>query len=253
MSEQATVIPIYKDYKKGLARISTERNEPDLLLSLAAAGDMLCRPGEPANNDGCRRRRELLGLLGVGSRKLVTLRQVHSRRTFWTDEIGGPDTEGDGLLTAEQLELPAVTVADCMPIYLFAAGTPLRGILHSGWKGTGIAAEAVGRIRERFNLGPEDITAVLGPAIGGCCYRVDETRAREFSSSWGSDAVRYRDGEAYLDLRAANTALLRRMGVRDLRAVDECTVCGGGYGSFRREGPQNFTHMLAMISNFPVD
>jgi hypothetical protein len=184
---------------------------------------------------------------------VVSLQQIHSQRVLWCDEAEGGDCKGDGLLTMEPGVVPAVTVADCMPIYLFAAGTPLRGLVHSGWKGTGIVLRALERAAERLQLPPACVTVVLGPAIGPCCYRVDEERARSFAGCWGPESVRYRDGAPYLDLYTANRRALERAGVEEIREVRECTVCGEGFGSFRREGPQSFTHMLAMIADFPVD
>jgi hypothetical protein len=264
MDLETRPLPIRRNRTLHYAQFPTGEGEPTLLLTLAAAGDMLCRdnPGVgprpeseagDGEEEGCRRRRRFLDALGARRADALTLRQVHSRRVLWTDEVAGSGGEGDGLLTAAAGVLPAVTVADCMPIYLFAAGTPLRGILHSGWKGTGIAEEAFRRIPERFDLSPANITVVLGPSIGPCCYRVDEERAAEFARRWGADAVRRHGGDPYLDLPAANCRLLQELGVRDVRAAGECTVCGEGYGSFRREGPGEFTHMLAMIADFPVD
>lgn len=251
MNAHETLLPLHREAHGRYALIPTDDGEPTLLLTLRTAGDMQC--GEEGGEEGCRNRRALLAELGVPDAEVLTLRQVHSRRVVWTDEIAAPDETGDGLMTTTKGDLPGVTVADCMPIFLFAAGTALRGVVHSGWKGTGIAAEAIRRAGERLDIPPQDISAVLGPSIGPCCYKVDEERAAEFSRLWGADAVQWHDGEPYLDLAAANLSLLRKAGVQDLRRVTECTVCGREYGSFRREGPENFTHMLAMIADFPVD
>jgi hypothetical protein len=170
-----------------------------------------------------------------------------------------PNVEADGMLTDRRGDVLGVTVADCMPIYLFAAGgrdaaenghAPVFGILHSGWKGTGIAAEALRMLETERGIAAHSVTAVLGPSIRSCCYRVDRERGEYFASSWGEEAVR-RDGEAwYLDLVAANTGLLRSAGVEDIRVVDSCTMCEERFGSYRREGSEGFTHMLAMIGYF---
>ncbi len=251
MKAYETLLPLRRNKHGRYGMIPTGDGEPTLLMTLRAAGDMLC--GEEGGEEGCKRQRALLAELGASGKDMPTLRQVHSHRVVWTDETAGPGDAGDGLLTTAAGVIPGVTVADCMPIFLFAAGTPLRGVVHSGWKGTGIAAEAIRRVGERLGVAPYDITAVLGPSIGPCCYRVDEGRAEEFSRLWGGEAVRRHHGAPHLNLPAANLALLREAGVKDVRRVAECTVCGREYGSFRREGPENFTHMLAMIADFPVD
>jgi hypothetical protein len=155
--------------------------------------------------------------------------------------------DADGLLSTDPGTTLGVTVADCMPIYLFGPG--ITGMLHSGWKGTGIVSEALRLIRRELSIEAAQMTAVLGPSIRSCCYEVDGERAELFSSMWGKDAVRVEPGGGafYLDLLRANLDLLQAEGVEEIRVVDACTMCDASFGSFRREGPETFTHMLAMI------
>jgi polyphenol oxidase len=229
--------------RDGLARIGKKaEGEPDLLLSLRSAGDM-------AKKEHRRR------LLGPNYHRLFKLRQVHSKRVLFTDELSGrgQDVEADGLLSRKPEEILSVCVADCMPIYLFSEGSlgdGLIGILHSGWKGTGIVSEALKRSKNEWGIAPEKLTAVMGPSIRACCYRVDEERAALFASLWGRNALRWDAAGPHLDLAAANGALLEKEGIEDIRIVDSCTACDERFGSFRREGPEAFTHMLAMIGYF---
>lgn len=153
------------------------------------------------------------------------------------------------MLTADR-DLPlAVTVADCMPIFLSDRAGGAHGILHSGWKGTGIVAVALDLMHSRWGTEPADLEVVLGPCIGACCYRVDEARAEAFAAQWGEAAVRIGgDGAPHLDLRAANITLLQQRGVERITVVSDCTACSEILGSFRREGAQRFTRMLAVTS-----
>jgi hypothetical protein len=247
--------------------------EPDMGISLVPAGDM-----EAGSGSGRKNRQRLYGTLGIDPARVHVLRQVHSKRIM----ISGPETaedaltkrpgeEGDGLLNGDREHILAITVADCMPVYIFHRASGRFALLHSGWKGTGIAGEAVKILGDSFGLPARELTAVLGPSIRSCCYRVDEARAEIFERTWGSDSVVWRkaDGGAFLphlDLVSANVRLLWEAGVEDIRLVDECTACGGGMdgrysgrepgdgsvdlGSFRREGPRSFTRMLAMIGFF---
>lgn len=228
-----------------------DENEPDLLLSLRPAGDM---------KSGSEKRRSLLLHLLREPDRVFSLQQVHSHRVY----ISGPDItadrEGDGLVAGDPGHLLAVSVADCMPIFLFHAAARRFAVLHSGWKGTGIALRALEMLTAQSGLLPSDFTAVLGPSIRNCCYRVDADRADRFSAVWGAGSVVWRpdggpeavDGKwvPYLDLLQANLGSLQKAGVRDIRYVNECTACNSDLGSFRREGPQHFTHMLAMIGYF---
>ncbi len=236
------------------------QSEPDLLITLRSAGDMA--------REELRR-----SFLSSHFSSLRMVKQVHSRRVVWAEDLDEERrVEADGVLSLDSGIAPAVTVADCMPIFLFGGETgetgaygggdgaatgssampAVRAVLHSGWKGTGIAKEALKMLRKRTGMPPSDFVAVLGPSIRSCCYRVDEERANLFSSLWGENAVRRIEGESpayYLDLLGANIDLLEQFGVRDIRVVDACTACESRFGSFRREGPESFTHMLAMIAH----
>lgn len=236
-----------REGEDGTARIEKlSPDEPDLLLSLREAGDMTV--GENRSR-----------IAGTRNPAPVTVRQIHSRRVVWAAAGAGSENpqalnhqalnhpaEADGLLSTDPGTTLGVTVADCMPIYLF--GPRVHGILHSGWKGTGISSEALRLIRQELSIEASQMSAVLGPSIRSCCYEVDRERAELFSSMWGDNAVRrVPSGADYIDLLQANTELLMGEGVEDIRVVDACTKCDERFGSFRREGPESFTHMLAMI------
>ncbi len=220
---------------------------PEAALSLLGAGDM-----SPFTGTGSANRARFAQALGIGASGALFLRQVHSRTVVAAeDQAPGEAREADGLMTVADGPVLSVSVADCMPIFLYDAGTGARALLHSGWKGTGIAAEAVRLMSERYGTRPGDVAALLGPSIGPCCYRVDEDRARLFASEWGDASVVRRDGRPHLDLRAANAALLERCGVGDLMIADVCTACTGSLGSYRRQGADRYTRMAALFGYFP--
>ena len=47
------------------------------------------------------------------------------------------------MITKNPSLMPVVTVADCMPLYLYDSVSGVFGVVHSGWKGTGIIGEAL--------------------------------------------------------------------------------------------------------------
>jgi YfiH family protein len=218
-------------------------------ITLAAAGDMrLSRAGTSPG------RAHFLARAGIPADRLYSVRQVHSHRVQVID--GQPVAEvaaqeADGLLTLRPDAVLSVTVADCLPIFLVDKGSGAFGVVHSGWRGTGIVAEALSLLQSRFGARPRDVTAVLGPGIGPCCYTVPRGRADLFRSRYGPGTVR-EDGDApRLDLRAANLVLLQKAGVQDISVVTACTSCTLSLGSFRRQGPSGFTLMLAWIGRAP--
>jgi len=92
--------------------------------------------------------------------------------------------------------------ADCLPIAIARTEGP-RGlaVLHAGWRGLAEGVVASGAAA----LGEGAKAAVVGPAIGPCCYEVGE----EVSSLFDADLTRDRR----LDLWAAAERALRVAGV----------------------------------------
>ncbi len=215
----------------------------DLRLSLLSAGDMGPSGGPNPRRDAWLRRQ------GVAPQRTALRHQTHSRRVV----IVNPQTvldyhcEADGIVCADADVSLALTVADCMPIFVWDRRSGVRAALHSGWKGTGIVAVALDLLHAEWGSVPTDLEVVLGPCIGACCYRVDRARALEFGERWGDNTVRSdAAGAAYLDLRAANRAILCRRGVRRITQVNDCTVCSRDLGSYRRQGAGSFVRMLAI-------
>jgi hypothetical protein len=131
-----------------------------------------------------------------------------------------------------------------MPIYLYEPAIGAFGVLHSGWKGTGILRSGVNAI---VALGgrAERVRAVFGPRIGTCCYAVDEARAAEFERAFGAASVAREGDRASLDLVGANLGIAIALGIASVLVVDACTSCDASLGSYRREGPERFTRMAA--------
>ncbi len=136
----------------------------------------------------------------------------------------------DGLWSDEPEQGMLLLTADCLPIALLRDGEqPAVAVLHAGWRGllAGIVAEGV------HALGPGRISAVIGPAIGRCCYEVGESVAAPFREAFGADVAT--DGK--LDLRLAATRALRAAGCDEVDHVDLCTACNPQlFFSHRRDG-----------------
>jgi polyphenol oxidase len=223
------------------------------LLSFASQGDMkFGLPSCAANRD-----RFLLGVgIEPGNARAVEL--AHTRNVIAPES--GDDAAAmaraaggaDGILLDDPTLAATVTVADCMPIWILDRGSGNFGILHSGWRGTGILERAVAFLVERRGARPAAISVVLGPAIGSCCYAVSEERASEFAAEFGASAAAFRDGAWRLDLRAANLALAERSGVGHILSIEACTSCDPRLGSFRRQGASSFTRMLAVCGRSSV-
>jgi len=152
--------------------------------------------------------------LGLPYERLAFNRQVHSP----TVHRAGPGMRGepgDGLWTDEpRLPLLAMS-ADCLPIAIVRTGGPRAlAVLHAGWRGLseGVVSAGVKALRGDST---HQLAAVVGPAIGPCCYEVGP----EVSELFDDDLTV--DGK--LDLWSAAERALRAAGVEHVERVDLCT------------------------------
>ncbi len=193
----------------------------------------------------------LLRLLGIDPDHAYGLRQVHSRRLVRVDGESSADlagVEADGMIASEPSAVLTVTVADCLPIFLADRRTGAFALVHSGWKGTGIALDAIRAMCRDGGSHPADLAVTIGPGIGACCYRVPEERAVGFARAFGEESVvRGPDGQPRLDLRRANVRLLESAGITAVTVMDDCTCCTPALGSYRRQGSSDYTLMMAFL------
>lgn len=116
--------------------------------------------------------REAAGVQGV-----VLSRQAHGR-TVLTHDVASSGLRvagaADGHLTRRTDLLLAVSVADCVPVYLVDAQRRSVGLLHAGWRGAaaGVLEAAVTALQARFGIAAGALHLHLGPSICGRCYEV---------------------------------------------------------------------------------
>lgn len=136
----------------------------------------------------------------------------------------------DGLWSDEPGQGMLLLTADCLPIALLRnGGAPAVAVLHAGWRGL-LGGIVTAGMRA---LGEGAIRAVVGPAIGPCCYEVQEDVAAPLRAAFGDDVVTR--GRA--DLRLAATRALEAAGCADVEHVDLCTACNPHlFFSHRRDG-----------------
>ena len=143
--------------------------------------------------------------------------------------------EADAQLTDSPDVTPMVLVADCVPLVL-SCGSAI-GAVHCGWRGVAadIIDTALGSLCALGDASPREVSAVIGPGIGPCCYEVGEEVASVFRDRDGGQVV----GDGRLDLALAIRSRLERAGVppRSIASADICTSCHPElFFSHRRDG-----------------
>lgn len=212
-------------------------------MTLLRAGTMRFRWNEENPN-----RKKIFDEIRQAGKKIVPLELIHSKIVVEAENPDGTkNVKADGIITKNPNLIPAVTVADCVPIFLFDTKTRAFGIFHSGWKGTGIVGIGIKKMREVFGSKPEDICAAIGPHIGKCCYCIDGERAEYFRKNFGEKCVsKSGSSEKFpysLSLTEANLFVLKNAGIKEenIVAATDCTCCSkfsngkNVFGSFRRQ------------------
>jgi hypothetical protein len=167
-------------------------------------------------------RRRACAELGLDAERLSFNRQVHSPTVH---RAGRRGEQGDGLWTDEPGHPMLAFSADCLPIAIARTdGVRRLAVVHAGWRGLseGVVEAAVDAVE-----GPA--AAVIGPAIGPCCYEVGEEVAGLFEDDLTVDR--------HLDLWTAAERRLRSAGVETVDRTDLCTRCNEDlFFSHRRSG-----------------
>jgi len=174
---------------------------------------------------------------GIEPDRFFLLRQIHGDGILVLDGELPPDSfpeppAYDALITDQPNLALCIKTADCVPILLVSPKKRVVAAIHAGWKGTArnLAGRVVSTLCERFGADPGDLLAVIGPAIGPCCYEVDDPvvsslavrrddgavcRPSVFRGRWMIDLPRINEGQ--LGQAGLNPSCISRM--------DFCTAC----------------------------
>ena len=183
--------------------------------------------GEPTTPRAPARWKELLQASAFET--IVHARQIHETRIVVHDQLGGGvrEVEGaaDGHATAELGVLLAVTVADCVPIYLLDADARAVALLHGGWRGiaAGILPRGITLLGSKWGTDPERLLVHLGPAICAACYTVGPEVFRALGVEVPAHA-------APVEVRGVLAQQARAAGVppESITVSGLCTLCGDG-------------------------
>ncbi len=166
------------------------------------------------------------------------------------------EPECDALFTLTPGAALAVKTADCVPLLLHDPLTGAAAAVHAGWRGAAgdVATRAVHALAQATSSPAHGFHALVGPAIGPCCFEVGPEVLAAFAAA-GRDPDEIRSptpppsvrppgdrespsDRAHLDLHRDTRLRLRAAGLRPdrIHAADACTRCGPDFHSYRREG-----------------
>jgi hypothetical protein len=168
--------------------------------------------------------------------------------------------EADAMVT----DVPGLALCwsfgDCAPVLLYDPHHEAVALVHSGWRGAagGILPRTIAAMGERYGTQPAELIAGIGPAIGACCYEVDDNVIAAFQADplVRETAIleeRVLEGETqprhFLDVRRSTYNQALAAGVRPERLEDSdiCTGCRTDlFYSHRREPWPSGRFMVAI-------
>jgi YfiH family protein len=190
---------------------------------------------EPAP-DTLQRWNSLATELGGHWRGTVVSRQVHGRQVAVHRDRGSGLRilqACDGHVTQSQDLLLAVTVADCVPVYLLEPRSRTMGLLHAGWRGiaAGVFEAGVHAVCEVAGATPPDLVMHCGIGICGACYEVGPEVVAAVAG------VRPSGGPQGLDLREILQVRAVQLQLAQVTASPWCTAHDAGrFASHRGSG-----------------
>ena len=172
-------------------------------------------------------------------------------------EVTRDDLQGyDALITDLHGFAIGVRTADCVPVLLYDPVRQVVAAVHAGWRGTVqcISRKVIAQMSASFGTRPQDLHAVIGPAIGPDSFQVGEEVVAAFSEArdetpegfpmdriWSIREARSgkpMSGGHHIDLFEANRWLLEQAGIPgdniQISGID--TYTAPDYFSARREG-----------------
>jgi YfiH family protein len=162
---------------------------------------------------------------GLGFSSVAVCRQVHGNCVASAEGAPGSGLwvpeDADGMIGAPSGCLLVVTVADCVPVYLFEPATESIGLLHAGWRGSasGVLRRGIDLITAGVESRVSGLRIHCGPSICGDCYEVGP----EVKQAMGQDESE----NSGLDLRAflRQEALDAGVSATNMTVSSLCTQC----------------------------
>jgi len=168
-------------------------------------------------------RRRVANSLGFQPDQMFGLRQTHSARVVTIDSTSDVSidarADADALITNNSGYALAILTADCVPVLFAAPEMGVIGAAHAGWRGAvdGVL-EATITMMAKQGIKPDQIEAVIGPAIQQANYQVgDDLRhavlAAHDDAEVFFDPDQDMDGKYRFDLPGFVQSRLRKVGL----------------------------------------
>lgn len=195
----------------------------------------------------------------ISFKKLVFLEQIHSTNIeVLQDSKSHVEVEKledkDGVVSNLSELILIVRNADCVPIVFVDKMSGVIGISHQGWRGC-LKNMATKMVNTFSNLGSKtsNLICSIGPAIGACCYDIDDDRYYNFLEQFDgySNKIFFKKKSRWhISLTLLNYLQLIDSGVKkeNIDFFPFCTKCDSKrFFSRRRSKTENFEKMFNFV------
>ena len=127
----------------------------------------------------------------------------------------------------------------------------IGAVAHAGWRGTAgkISAKTAQKLIKNYGSKPENLIAIIGPAIGFCCYNVGEEVFEKLSKTVNNfdELSEIREGNIFVDLKNINKRQLEEIGITKIDVCPYCTVHNNDvFYSYRNENATTLRHSAVL-------
>ena len=152
----------------------------------------------------------------------------------------------DALISNIKNSVLLLNFADCVPIILYSEKDNTGALVHAGWRGTAqnITFLTVEKMKKELNINPKDIKALIGPAIGKCCFETNEDVFKQLikENCLKESYTKIKD-KYNIDLKLLNKQQLLNSGIINIDICNYCTCCMSGvFFSYRKEKGHTARH-----------
>lgn len=205
----------------------------------------------------CEENLEILaGYLGITPDRIISPAQTHSDNISIA-KAGETYPETDALIVDTDEIAILLNFADCTPVILYDEKNNVGAIAHAGWRGTAsaIVPKTIEFMKINYLTNPEDVTAVIGPAISMGNYQVDKAVFDKVTATLKNTYEDYyfydKENNKYnLDLKTVNYYQLKELGVK---IIDKCNICTYDsvdvFFSYRKEAGKTARHSAVLKLN----
>lgn len=166
--------------------------------------------------------------------KITTCKQTHSDNIAFLEPKKYFYDDTDAIITNKENSLILLNFADCVPIILYSKEYKTGAIVHAGWRGT--AAEIIKKTVQKMDVDNKTITALIGPAIGKCCFETGEDVFKQLVKKEQTNIYIKKNDKYFIDLKQINYNQLVDAGVENIDICSYCTCCMSDiFFSYRKE------------------